>query len=196
MKIKCSIFFDIDDVESFCKNILHNDSKFEINHEDDSVYLHEAITKNEMKSIPLKPELKLIDYEGYTFRQKDGVVINVNNVGDNFYTNLYNTWRVFGTKSLYLVIDTEGTYPAYMLNFYQGKTERVIYSIKDGARWVFFQKGEQQPFENGDLYSERGATKKFNYKKITSFCKNLGLSVEDPDFLTPTGPVYHTTVAK
>ena len=102
----------------------------------------------------------LKNYDGYLFRQKDSFVIYLNNISDNWITNIEFTCAKYGYKGLYVFVNTDTIYPAYKLYYFDGNKKRIIYSMKDGERWTFFKKGEPQFFEMGDSYNERGATKK------------------------------------
>lgn len=192
MILKCGIFFNVKDLDFFCKNELFDLTKYK---NLDINFFHEKIQKGDMKPLSTPISQAFTYYEGYTFRQKDSFVIYVNNAFDNWVTNIEFTCAKYGYKAVYIYVNDESKFPAYKLHFYNGKSTRIIYSLKDGERWIFFKKGNPQDFEMGDTYSERGATKKFNYYKLKNFCNNLGLEIESSDFLIPIETIYHTYVA-
>ncbi|MCR5081272.1 MAG: hypothetical protein K6B17_08010 [Treponema sp.] len=191
MFLSFGLFFDVKDVHSFCTNELFDLSKFS---NLDIHFTHEEIKKDDIKRLNKVAGLK--NYEGYLFRQKDSFVVYINNLSDNWITNIEFTCAKYGYKGLYVFADSESMFPAYMLYYFDGNKKRIIYSIKDGERWSFFNKGEPQFFEAGDYYNEHGATKKFNYEKLNSFCKRLGVDIESKDLLIPTETVYNTYVEK
>lgn len=193
MVLQCGIFFDVKDLDSFVKNELFDLSKYR---DLDVNFVHDLIPKEYMRPLPLPtPKSQaFMYYDGYTFRQKNSLVIYVNNSFDNWVTNIEFTCEKYGYKALYVYIDNESLFPGYKLYYYNGKFSRIIYSIKDGERWVFFEKGASQDFEMGATYSERGATKKFNYSKLKLFCNNLGVDIDSADFLLPIENIYHTYV--
>ncbi|BDC91972.1 hypothetical protein [Treponema bryantii] len=189
MILKFGLFFNIKNIDSFCKDELFDLSKYSnlsIN------FIHEKRSKDEIK--PLNNVTGLKKYEGYLFRQKDSFVVYVNNISDNWITNIEFTCAKYGYEGLYIFVDNESMYPAYELYYFNGAKKRVIYSMKDGERWVFFENGPEQDFEMGDLYKERGTTKKFNYEKMKNFCMNLGVNIENPDLLIPIDTIYHSYV--
>lgn len=187
MFLKFGLFFSINDISSFCKNELFDLSKYT---NLDVHFVHEKISKNDMKQLDETAGLK--NYEGYLFRQKNNFVVYVNNLSDNWITNIEFTCAKYEYKGLYVFADSESKFPACMLYYFDGDKKRIIYSIKDGDRWTFFNQGEAQFFEDGYSYNERGAAKKFNQSKLKSFCRNLGVDLEDKDLLIPVEDVYHT----
>ena len=189
MNLQVGLFFGVKDLEGFCKNELFKMTNCTKSH---LSFKHEKISKNEMKSLPLDIIPGLIHYEGYTYYQKDSIIVFINNVSDNWVVNIEQTAKRTGYIGLYMRIAENVKYPAYMLDYFKGDEKRTIYSIKDISRWIFYNSGIPQDFENGDTYSERGATKKFNYKKLKLFCRNIGFDIENPDFLSPVGEIIHT----
>ena len=187
MFLSFGLFFDIKDIHAFCTNELFDLSKYS---NLDIKFIHEEIKKDDIKYLNKVAGLK--NYDGYLFRQKDSFVIYMNNISDNWITNIEFTCAKYGYTGLYIFVDTESMFPAYKLYYFKGNKKRIIYSIKDGERWVFFNHGEPQDFEMGELYNERSATKKFNYEKLILFCKNLGVNLESQELLIPTESVYHT----
>ena len=126
-------------------------------------------------------------YTGYFYKQKNGFTVFVNNLSDGWYTRIYN----FSRLNHYAALQVKCSESCNILHYFLGNgEERTIYSIKDGERWVFYQDGPKQDFEENDKYDEIGPTRKFNFIKIKNFCNNLGINLDDPDFFKPTSTIY------
>lgn len=129
-------------------------------------------------------------YKGYFYKQKNNLYVFINNLADGWYTRSRNIALKNHIRGVQIKIFSGKQNPVYMMNYYD-KCERVIYSMKDGNKWVFYASGEQQVFEKNDQYSENGATKKFNLTKLRNFCLNLGIDLNNPDILKPVSKIYY-----
>ena len=189
MKLKVAFFFDINEIEVFCKNEVFDLTKYKnlnIN------FIHKKILDANLKKYSFNENEPLSRYRGVLYKQKNSLTVYRNNISDNWITNVELTAEKYNRKAVFINIDSESPNQGYQLYYYNGKIKRIIYSIKDGRTWTFFEKGPIQFFENGDNYSERGATKKFNYEKIRKYCLNLGIDIEDNDLLVPVDTVLFT----
>lgn len=76
--------------------------------------------------------------------------------------------------------------PAYIFNYYDFtkkiKIERTIYNIKEQYKWVFYQNGEVQPFEDMTNYDNKIKPKRFNNEIILDYLKKLNINIEDNQF--------------
>jgi|GEM_PF-3263313 hypothetical protein len=181
MHSEFSVFFNIPDLNNFFKEHFF--------YSGNGKYSYKIIKREEMKGLTEKKNT--LYYEGYTYKQKNSFVIYQNTDFDGWINKVRLSALNNRLKAVHIFIDNESLYPGYRLDYYENSFERVIYSIKDGTKWIFFEKGLQQPFEMNDRYEEKGATKKFNYSKLKLFCKNLGIDLDDLELLAPTSDIYY-----
>ena len=189
MILQAGFFFDVEDIEQFCQKELFDMSKF---NKLDITFKHEIVKSISDCWSEKEDFASLKKYKGVVYKQKDSLIVYKNNISDNWITNIEYTAEKYNKKAVYININSETTFPGYQLYFFNGSEKRLISSIKDGNRWIFFEKGAPQNFEENDMYTERGATKKFNITKLKLFCHNLGIEVDDPNLLKPVDKVIYT----
>ena len=86
-------------------------------------------------------------------------------------------------------IPEPGNYFKYVSN---GLPKRVVYSIKDGSRWVFHAEGNSLLFEDQQHYTQKLIKKRLTKQILIDYCKKLGLLIEDKDFWKSAGVgLYH-----
>ncbi len=180
MNIDFTVFFDIKNFDEFYNNIFFDLDKSKFN--------YRVITYDKMKDLSQKENI--LKYQGYIYMQKDSFIIYRNNCIDGWINRIRNKALNNNLRVVHVVINDEKPYPGYQLQYYNKGKERIIYSIYDGSRWMFYSKGEQQSFENNNNYNEKGPTKKFNKEKILEYCKNLGIII-DENFFKPTSKIFN-----
>lgn len=179
MNVKCSIFFDIDNIHDFFYSVL----------------LPTISTKNYIQTFECeeKPNLSeisnILDCKRVIYKNKNSYIIYEDDLIDGGWTFINSIAKKYNVKTLYLKIIDEGPYPAYYLAYFENNTERIIYNIKE-TRWTFFSKGPIAFFEEGEQYLEKKTSDKFNKEKIILFCKRLGVDILDEQFLKPISSVY------
>lgn len=189
MILQAGFFFNIDNIEYFCQKELFDISKF---NKLDITFNHKVVQSINDCFWEKEDFAPLKKYKGVIYKQKNSLIVYKNNISDNWITNIEYTAEKYNKKAVYINIDSETNFPGYQLYFFNGIEKRIIYSIKDGSKWIFFNKGSPQNFEKNDMYIERGATKKFNIAKLKFFCHNLGIEIDDPDLLKPVDKVIYT----
>lgn len=60
--------------------------------------------------------------------------------------------------------------------------ERVVYSMKEESRWLFFQDGKPQSFENIEHYRKRRIKERLNVAILVDYCQKLGLDIMNDSF--------------
>ena len=95
MFLSFGLFFDIKDIHAFCTNELFDLSKYS---NLDITFIHDEIQKDDIKYLNKAAGLK--DYDGYLFRQKDSFVIYINNLSDNWITNIEFTCAKYGMRAV------------------------------------------------------------------------------------------------
>jgi hypothetical protein len=81
--------------------------------------------------------------------------------------------------------------PAYRFNYQIGDTVRTVYSMLDGDKWKFFEKGERLPFEKPEYYTKRKIRDRLPNELILSYLKELGWDAESPDFWRSEQPAHY-----
>jgi hypothetical protein len=59
---------------------------------------------------------------------------------------------------------------------------RTAYVLRDGNKWIFYDKGDLQPFENPDNYKRRLNKDKINHTVILDYCSKIGINIENNKF--------------
>ena len=62
-----------------------------------------------------------------------------------------------------------------------GKEVRTVYAMKE-SRWVFYEKGEIQWFENPEFYGHKVIKKRLNKEILAIYCDRLGLPISEASF--------------
>jgi len=184
MKLSFSIFWNIPDLKTFFETLFFFDGN-----EKYSYKVIQNIKKDDFESC--KERVNILFYKGYTYVQKDGFVLHLNNLIEGWVNRTRLCALHNKLKAAYICIDDETKYPAFKIDYYEDGKERIIYTLKDGAKWIFYEKGESQFFEKNVSYTEKKAYEKFNYEKLLLLCKNLGVNFSEKDFFIPVSPVYY-----
>ena len=156
----------------------------------------------EMKCIPIKCEKKeeiqpfnmkrgnILHFEGYLYKQKNGIIIFQNNLIDGWCNLVRSISLHEGIESLFVQIQNDLKYPGYILNYYSSGKERVISNIKEG-KWSFFTKGDLAKFECPEFYTRNKGKKKFDYEIILSYCRQLNLDIEDDECFKSVSEIFY-----
>ncbi|UTC66187.1 MULTISPECIES: hypothetical protein [unclassified Treponema] len=62
------------------------------------------------------------------------------------------------------------------------RQERVVMTLKDNGKWIFFERGSKLWFENELFYKKRKITERFNSKILLEYCNTIGLDIINIDF--------------
>ncbi len=60
--------------------------------------------------------------------------------------------------------------------------ERVVYTMMEENKWVFYQDGKIQNFENLEFYKKRQIKDRLNFGILVDYCNKLGLNITNDDF--------------
>jgi hypothetical protein len=60
------------------------------------------------------------------------------------------------------------------LYYVEDSLERVVYTLKE-AKWVFFEKGSLQPFENAAYYTAKHKKERLNKSIMLEYCEKLAI---------------------
>lgn len=88
------------------------------------------------------------------------------------------------------IVTTKGdlTYPVNSIRIYEsGKEVRLVRVMLDGDRWVYFDKGVIQNFENSSYYSRRRIRDRFDRTIVLEYLKLIGIDIEAPIFWEAEG---------
>ena len=84
MKLKVAFFFDINEIEVFCKNEVFDLTKYKnlnIN------FIHKKILDANLKKYSFNENEPLSRYRGVLYKQKNSLTVYRNNISDNWITN-------------------------------------------------------------------------------------------------------------
>jgi hypothetical protein len=59
---------------------------------------------------------------------------------------------------------------------------RIVYSMTDSGKWVFYQEGEILGFEDISNYSKRKIKDRLNFSIIVDYCNKLGFDILNQEF--------------
>jgi len=79
-------------------------------------------------------------------------------------------------------LDTEYPRNAFTL-LWNNETVRHVSAMKDDPRWVFYEKGEIQPFEDPSLYKKRRVKDRLPPEAVIKIAENLGLDIDTEEFV-------------
>jgi hypothetical protein len=68
---------------------------------------------------------------------------------------------------------------------------RHVSAREDGEPWIFFQRGEVQPFEQVERYDNKHIRDRFTPEMLESYCAALGILVFDATFYGPKSFLVH-----
>ena len=114
------------------------------------------------------------------------------NYQDGKYTLIFNLCRKYKLEAISVNFSNKkhAEYPAFMFMYFNYRNdrpiERTIYLIKDENKWVFFENGEIQPFEDTSIYESRLKTKRFNKEILLSYLLKRGIDIENEQFWQST----------
>ncbi|CAK7026752.1 MAG: hypothetical protein DELT_02604 [Desulfovibrio sp.] len=63
--------------------------------------------------------------------------------------------------------------------------ERVVQTLIDNGKWVFYENGPLQKFESPENYRRRKIKDRLDYNILCEYCKKLGVNIVDDNFLYP-----------
>ncbi|UAY54270.1 hypothetical protein [Arachidicoccus terrestris] len=107
---------------------------------------------------------------------------------DGRYTLVLNYCEKYKVKAVSVSFTNrkDTSYLAYMFKYFDFSqnevVERIIYTIKDDAKWVFYEKGKIQPFEDMANYKNRIKTKRFNRNILLSYLGKMNINIEKGSF--------------
>jgi hypothetical protein len=115
--------------------------------------------------------------------------IMVSNLNDGWFT-LCNVLCKHMNRDYYLFTIEDDSNPepknsfAY---FSKGKIERNVYTLKEANKWVFYENGAIQSFEEPSNYRKRQIKERLNKTILVKYCHNLNLNIEDDRFWESEG---------
>ena len=81
---------------------------------------------------------------------------------------------------------TKDDRPSFFFRYYNftdnKNIDRFIYAIKESHKWVFYEKGEVQPFEDISNYQNKIKPKRINKEIILGYLRNVNIDIEDDNF--------------
>jgi hypothetical protein len=100
----------------------------------------------------------------------------LSSVADGYNSMVHVLSKVIaGTQFSIRLNRKDDTYPAvFFAAISNGETIRVVYTMKDGAKWVFFEKGTPFPFEEVERYSERIKRNRLTHEMICAYLERIG----------------------
>jgi hypothetical protein len=113
----------------------------------------------------------------------------VANIRDGWYTLTNVICKELRCSCVQLSTSTdEEEFPSNMLHFYENGSEvRVVYSMLDDDRWVFFERGPVQSCENKENYKRRRIKDRLNRAIIVEYAHKLGLPIDDDRYWRAEG---------
>lgn len=69
-------------------------------------------------------------------------------------------------------------------------TQRSIFAVNDGGRWVFDAAGTPFPFEDTGAYEARKVRDRFTHEMLDRYLRELGIRMFDEDFYQTDEPAY------
>ena len=109
------------------------------------------------------------------------------NYSDGMYTFIYNFCKIYHLSATSIRLSNNAKdkhcFSLNLFDFTNNKTtERVIYNIKENKRWVFYDKGPIQPFEDVENYQTRFISKRFDRRILLEYLNRLNIQIENNDF--------------
>ena len=69
-----------------------------------------------------------------------------------------------------------------------GVRERSVMVMRDSDKWVFFEKGQLEEFEEPELYGRRLKRERLDRVALLRYLKRLGFDLNDPLFWSTAQP--------
>lgn len=115
----------------------------------------------------------------------------VSSVADGYLSIVFCISKLIrGAHFEFCVSRPDLTYPANVIHVLEdGKSVRTVYSMRDGDRWVFFEKGDPLPFEETDLYRARRKRDRLTPEIISTYLERIGYgSLKREFWINATAP--------
>lgn len=110
------------------------------------------------------------------------------NYRDGLNTLIFQFCKKYSLKatSVNFSNQDEGGEPSYKFKYLSFSGEklikRVVYLIKESNKWVFYEKGEVQSFEDLSNYNNKYKTKRFNREILLRYLNKMNVDLEDESF--------------
>ena len=110
--------------------------------------------------------------------------IMVSNLFDGWYTLCNIVSRKLACKCYLLeMCEYNVSEPKNCLTYIDGfAITRVVYVLKEGKRWLFFEQDNPLWFEEADHYKQRIKKKRLSREILIGYCYKLGLPINNFDF--------------
>ncbi len=114
---------------------------------------------------------------------KKDIVVMVSNYSDGWSTLInYISYQLNIEAYNFSISNLTDNEPFNLFCYVKnGEKVRTVYAMKDG-KWVFYEGGELQPFEDDNNYKKRIIRQRLNSKILVEYCKGLGLEVNNNTF--------------
>jgi hypothetical protein len=135
----------------------------------------------------------------YTPRQSMGNCVLVTNVTDGWNSlchKIANEYKHFQFQVISSRPDVK-----YPQNFFEvwrsGVSTRAVICMRDSDKWVFFQKGKSEDFEETSFYEHRVKRARLTREIITGYLRKNGWNIDQPSFWeAATGGIYFEELRK
>ncbi len=121
------------------------------------------------------------------------------NLADSWSSLSYLVSKIVRSEQL-LVISSEQDvrYPMNRFELWRnGQSARSVMVMRDSDKWVFYERGVAEPFEEPELYAQVQKRKRLTRDILLRYVKKAGWDVASPDFWTATGEtVYYKKTEK
>lgn len=142
------------------------------------------------KKIPegLNSHESILNYKGCIYKQKDNFVIYLDNTSESYYALIRGICLAQKINAIYCGISNNKMFPCFKMNYFSNGKERILYTMKE-QKWVFFESGERQWFEEPEYYNNRIIKNRFNYDIFRRYLKKQNILFENTDFWEPSNDV-------
>ncbi len=80
--------------------------------------------------------------------------------------------------------------PFFSFHYIQCGSERIIYSMKENKKWIFFEKGKPLDIENLNYYKKRIIKQRMNNEIIIEYLEKMKINLNKQFFLSEKSAKY------
>jgi len=150
---------------------------------------------NVIDILKVKTSNSIVSLQEHRTKTDIACIYQYNKFGCIFISNINDGWASLvhmisvnnKSESYFFILDKEKKYinNINLFSFENGSEERIVRTMVDGGKWVFYDNGPLQWFESPEYYERKIIRKRMNYLIVWEYCKKIGIDLENDLFFYP-----------